>query len=523
MLRAVVVLVAIGALAAPGAAMGATLVKVGDFSAPVYVTAPPGDPHRLFVVEKGGTIEVLHDGVRSEFIDLSAGVRADGEAGLLSMAFAPDYAASGVFYVFFTSPRPGDSGGGIVNVAELRRSAADPDRADPATLRPVLTVQHPDFNNHYGGQLQFGPDGLLYVSTGDGGSGGDPANNGQNTHALLGKLLRIDPRPDGSSPYTIPASNPFADGAGGAPEVYAWGLRNPWRFSFDRERGDLALGDVGEGTREEIDFAPRGTDVGADYGWRCREGTIPVGAPCDPSASYVEPVFEYGHTAGRCSVTGGYVVRNRDLDSLYGRYLYGDFCDGQIRSLLLAKPRASDDAPTGLTVASLSSFGEDSCGHVYAASLGGEVHVLLDGAFTPCPEPPPPPGGAPAPGGDPPPPVPPVLDKRAPRLELSAARVQPLRRRAVRVTARCDERCGVVASGRLHVPSAVRSFGLDRAGRTLAPGRRGRLGMGIRPVSARVAALALRRGNRTWATVRVVARDAAGNRSVRTRRVALKG
>jgi hypothetical protein len=519
MLRAVTVLVAVGALASPRAATGATLVKVGDFSAPVYVTAPPGDPHRLFVVERGGTVQLLRDGVRSEFLDLRSDVHAAGEGGLLSMAFAPDYATSGLFYVYFTSPRAGDSGGMVVNVAELRRSAADPDRADVSALRPLLAIDHPTFSNHVGGQLQFGPDGMLYVATGDSGSGNDPANAAQNTSVLLGKLLRIDPRPDGTRPYGIPASNPFAGGAGGAPEVYSWGLRNPWRFSFDRLTGDLAIGDVGQGTREEVDFAARGTDVGADYGWRCREGTIPTpGITCDPSASYVEPVFEYDHAAGRCSVTGGYVVRNSDLDSLLGRYVYGDFCDGQIRSLLLAKPRASGDAATGMTLSSLTSFGEDSCGHLYAASLGGEVHLLLDGAFTPCPEPPPP-GAGPGPAGDP---APPALDRRAPRLELSGERVQPLRRRTVRVRARCDERCGVVAGGRLHVPSAVRSFALNRAGRTLAPGRRGRLDMGIRRFPARVAALALERGNRAWATVRVVARDAAGNRSLRTRRVALK-
>jgi glucose/arabinose dehydrogenase len=230
------------------------------------------------------------------------------------------------------------------------------------------------FPNHNGGLLLFGPDDLLYIGTGDGGSGGDPFNNAQNLNSLLGKILRIDPRQSGSSPYTVPRSNPFV-GRNGRDEIYAYGLRNPWRFSFDRRTGDLYIGDVGQDSREEIDFARRGGAKGRNYGWSCFEGKrrYDDSRNC-PGAS--PPAIDYGRSNGECSVTGGFVVRDPGLPALRGRYVYGDYCRGQIRSLRISGGRAGDDGSLGLTVPELSSFGQDARGRIYATSLNGPVFRL---------------------------------------------------------------------------------------------------------------------------------------------------
>jgi glucose/arabinose dehydrogenase len=348
---------------------GVRLARIGSFRSPVYVTAPPGDERRVFVVEQTGRIVVLQGGkrVRRPFLDISGDVTAGGEQGLLSMAFAPDYARTRRFYVYFTA-RNGDN-----VVQEFRRSRRSANRADRSSRRLVMRMQDP-YPNHNGGLLLFGPDRYLYIGTGDGGSAGDPENRAQNLDSLLGKLLRIDPRRRGGSRYRSPRSNPFV-GRSGRNELYAYGLRNPWRYSFDRRTGDLYIGDVGQGEVEEIDYARRGEARGRNYGWSCFEGRRRFdGSRSCPGAT--PPVLDYGRSGGECSVTGGVVVRDTGLPDLAGRYVYGDFCAGGVRSFRISGGRAEDDRSTGLRVASLSSFGEDARGRVYATSLDGPVYRL---------------------------------------------------------------------------------------------------------------------------------------------------
>jgi glucose/arabinose dehydrogenase len=360
------------------------LASVGSFASPTYVTAPPGDARRIFVAEKGGAIRVVRDGsVLSEAFLTVPNVHDSGEQGLLSLAFAPDYASTGRFYVAYNDAAACHPNCDI-RVDEFRRG--DDDHADPASRRRVLGIDHGAFENHDGGQLQFGPDGLLYLGTGDGGGGNDPANNGQNPNVLPGKLLRIDPRATATSPYAVPASNPFFGPRPGADEVWAYGLRNPWRFSFDRVAGDLVIGDVGQDRHEEVDFQPHGFGGGANYGWRLYEGFERVFEPTGPQPSdYVPPVFAYDHAGGTCSIIGGYVVRDQALPELAGRYVYGDYCRGDLRSLSLASGRAGGDAAVGdpasatappLHVAQLASFGEDALCRVYAVSQAGPVYRL---------------------------------------------------------------------------------------------------------------------------------------------------
>jgi glucose/arabinose dehydrogenase len=353
------------------AASGVRLARVGTFEQPVYVSAPPGDQRRVMVVEKTGRIRVVRGGrkLATPFLDLSGEVSTGSEQGLLSMAFAPDYAQSRRFYVYFTD------GSGDIRVQEFL--AASDDRADKASRRQLLLVDHPPAQNHNGGQLQFGPDGLLYLGLGDGGGAGDQhgtIGNGQSLGTLLGKILRIDPRPSGGRPYGIPASNPFRTRSGARPEIYAYGLRNPWRFSFDRKTGDLAIADVGQNAVEEVDLARRGTASGANYGWRVWEGRQRFASGNAPG--HVPPVLTKSHSDGWCSITGGYVVRDPALTSLVGRYVYGDYCKGDLRSARLKLPTAEGDRGLGLHVEGLTSFGEDARGRVYVASLGGGVWRL---------------------------------------------------------------------------------------------------------------------------------------------------
>jgi glucose/arabinose dehydrogenase len=355
--------------AAPAAVTDVRLVRVGTFDSPLFVTAPPGDRSRVFVVEKTGRVRLLLNGklARRSFLDLSGEVSTGGEQGLLSIAFAPDYSRSGRFYVYFTDRR------GDTRVQEFRRSAGSPNRADRSSRRPVLSVDQP-FENHNGGLVLFGPDGYLYIGLGDGGSAGDPGNRAQRLSTLLGKLLRIDPRRHGAARYRSPPTNPFARG-GGQSEIYAYGLRNPWRFSFDRKTGDLYIGDVGQNSYEEIDYARRGGGKGRNYGWSCFEGN----ARYDSSRSCprpTRPVHQYDRSNGECSVTGGVVVRDPQLGALGGRYLYGDYCRGQVRSFRIQRGRATQDRSIGLEVPSLSSFGEDAAGRVYLTSLEGPVYRL---------------------------------------------------------------------------------------------------------------------------------------------------
>jgi glucose/arabinose dehydrogenase len=345
---------------------GVALTRIGDFEAPVYVTQAPGGSD-LYVVEQGGRIRIVSPQGRvrpTPFLDISDKVTVSTEEGLLSVAFPPDYASSGRFYVYY-SDRAADE-----RLVEYRRSAQDPLRADPASARLLLHIDDP-FPNHNGGLLLFGPDGDLYLGNGDGGSEGDPRRNGQDTSSLFGKLLRIDPRPSGGRPYSIPPGNRFAPGA--APEVYAYGLRNPWRYSFDRATGELWIGDVGQDRFEEIDRAP-GPASGANYGWSAFEGRARYNRD-QRAPDAVPPFLVYGRDRG-CSVTGGYVVRDPALRTLYGRYLYADFCAGQLRSFAPAASGPQGDRPLGLEVPSVSSFGEDRSGHIYVVSLDGPVYRL---------------------------------------------------------------------------------------------------------------------------------------------------
>jgi glucose/arabinose dehydrogenase len=356
---------------AAGRAGGVRLVSVGRFTSPTYVTSPPADRRRLFVVEQAGRIEVVRGGRRlpQPFLDIRSKVTAGGEQGLLSMAFAPDYARSGVFYVYYTE-RSGQEA-----IWQYRR--ANEDRADPASARLVLRMADPE-PNHNGGLMLFGPDGLMYVGTGDGGGGNDQhgaRGNAQSLDSLLGKILRIDPRASGGRPYTVPSSNPFVGRSGARGEIYAYGLRNPWRFSFDRRTGDLTIGDVGQDAVEEIDFVRKGGGRGANFGWRPWEGRRRNFD--EPAPGAIFPVITHDHSDGFCSITGGYVVRDPSLPSLAGRYVYGDFCEGRLRVATLRAGRRATGRPLAVPkVANLSSFGEDAAGRVYAVSLSGPVYRL---------------------------------------------------------------------------------------------------------------------------------------------------
>lgn len=347
------------------------LGKVGTFEQPVYLTAPRGDRNRVFVVEKSGRIRVVVKGrtLAKPFLNLSGKVSSSSEQGLLSMAFSPRYDRDRTFYVNYTD-RSGDT-----RIVAYRSKKSNPNRATASSARPVLRIDQPAAN-HNGGQLQFGPDGLLYIGMGDGGGAGDQDNNAQNRSSLLGKMLRIDPTPQGKRSYTIPTDNPFVGNSAWRPEIYSSGLRNPWRFSFDRDNGDLIIADVGQDEWEEIDHSPRGSAAGANFGWRVYEGPdrFAPGTISNPSA----PALAKSHQDGWCSVTGGYVVRDRRLGDLYGKYLYGDFCNSDIRSVTLSDGSASGDQATGMTISSLVSFGEDGRGRVYVLSLNGDVYRIRD-------------------------------------------------------------------------------------------------------------------------------------------------
>jgi glucose/arabinose dehydrogenase len=360
-----------------GGGAGVALKRIGRFDAPVYVSGAPGFPRLLFVVEQPGTVRVLRDGrvLRRPFLDISSMVASGGERGLLSIAFPPDYARSRRFYVYYTDLA------GNIRIDEFKRQSAT--RAARSSRRAVIQIPHPVNANHNGGQLQFLGD-LLYLGTGDGGSEGDPPNNAQNRDSLLGKLLRIDPRPSHGRPYSIPADNPFV-GRPGRDEIYSYGLRNPFRFSFDRVSAPqprIAIGDVGQDRFEELDYTPVAAAAGANFGWDAFEGFSPYrdansGTP-DPGGT-VKPIFAYSHGrgGGSCSIIGGYVVGDRHLPSLYGRYVYADLCEGQLRSLAPHLHRAGDDRKLGLRVPAPTSFGEDDRHRIYVCSLEGPVYRLV--------------------------------------------------------------------------------------------------------------------------------------------------
>jgi glucose/arabinose dehydrogenase len=332
---------------------GVSLDQIGRFRMPVHVAGAPGDSERVFVVEQAGTIRIVRGGRTNSapFLDIRSRVGCCGERGLLSIAFDPDYERTRRFYVYFTE-RSGD-----IRVFEYRRMANDPDRADPGSARAILRVGHRRFPNHNGGQVAFGPDGALYAGTGDGGGGGDPLRTAQNRRSRLGKILRV------------------ADPSARRPRwsVYSYGLRNPYRFSFDRSTGDIIIGDVGQNQIEEIDFKRRGRARGANFGWSVFEGTRRFRS--GRARGHDRPVIQHSHRAGWCSIIGGFVVRDRNSD-LFGRYVYGDFCKGDLYSARLGSGGARGVRSEGVRVSSLSSFGEDTDGHVYATSLSGPVYRL---------------------------------------------------------------------------------------------------------------------------------------------------
>jgi hypothetical protein len=351
-------------------AQALTLQQIGsNFEEPIYVTSDPGNPERLFVVERRGSIVLVQNGEQKPFADISALVSEGGEQGLLSIALSPDFDFSGRLFLDYV-----DSAGSI-HVAEMTASG---NSAASSTLRDVIPpIPHPGETNHYGGQLQFGPEGALFISTGDGGGHNDEHHNSQNPSSKLGKILRL------------PSPGPLKE-----PEIWALGLRNPFRFSFDRAAGDLWIGDVGQGEREEVDTAPAPLDKGINYGWNCFEGSIPgpgddEGCATAPADAFALPVFEYPHSragstgANACAIIGGYVARGPGMGGVSGRYVYGDLCEGDIRSFSPPSPFSSDRLE-GPHVNNLNSFGEDACGRLYAVSGNGQVYRLLGTEAASC-------------------------------------------------------------------------------------------------------------------------------------------
>ncbi|MCP5150994.1 MAG: PQQ-dependent sugar dehydrogenase [Chromatiales bacterium] len=348
---------------------------VSGLSRPVGVRNAGDGSNRLFVVQQGGQIRIVADGqlLPSPFLDISALVSCCGERGLLGLAFHPDYAANGRFLVDYT-----DTTGATV-VAEYRVSSTDPDAADPGSARVLLTFAQP-FTNHNGGDIAFGPDGYLYIATGDGGSGGDPLGAGQDLTTLLGKILRIDV--DGALPYAIPPGNPFVGQPSARAEIWAYGLRNPWRIAFDRLTGDLWIADVGQNQWEEVNLEPRGIAGGRNYGWNVMEGThcFAPSSGCDQSG-LVLPVIEYDHSLG-CSVTGGYRYRGSALPQRAGTYLFADYCSGRIWG---ATPGPAGSWLTEQlldTALGITSFGEDEAGELYLTHSAGGTGAVYRVANT---------------------------------------------------------------------------------------------------------------------------------------------
>ena len=326
---------------------------------------------RLFVTLRDGRIKIVVNGgtIAKPFLDIRSLVGTGGEGGLLSVAFHPRYAQNGFFFVNYTDKNIDTI------IARYRVKPGSPNEADPASARVLLKIDQP-FSNHNGGLLKFGPDGYLYIGMGDGGAANDPQCRAQRDDSLLGKMLRIDPRRSGGRPYSVPSSNPFVNRSGARGEIYSYGLRNPWRFSFDRETGDLSIGDVGQNEIEEIDFVREGEGRGANFGWRPFEGRSRI-FPDEDAPGHVPPVIQTRHSDGYCSITGGYVVRDPAVPALRGQYVYSDFCDGRIRAARLSPGRAANDRRAALPrVRSVSSFGEDAQGRVYVLSLDGPVYRI---------------------------------------------------------------------------------------------------------------------------------------------------
>jgi glucose/arabinose dehydrogenase len=340
---------------------------VSGLSDPLYLTAPAGDA-RLFIVEKIGRIRIVKDGqlLATPFLDIRPNLTSGGERGLLSMAFHPQYAQNGFFYINYTDAN-GDTR------IDRYRVSADADRADPASMKQILFIDQP-YSNHNGGHVVFGPDGMLYIPTGDGGAGGDPQGNGQNLQSLLGKILRIDV--DHGDPYAIPADNPLVNAPGAQRrEVWAWGMRNPWRIAFDPSASLLYVADVGQNQWEEIDVVPASA-AGLNYGWNIMEGTHCYNATSCDMANLVQPVLEYSHGDG-CSVTGGFVYRGAAIPALSGHYFYADYCEGWVRSFRYANGAVTDKRTYDFAgLGNVLSFGRDAAGEMYVLSANGKVFKI---------------------------------------------------------------------------------------------------------------------------------------------------
>ena len=351
------------------------LTEVAMVNDAVYLTAPAGDP-RQFIVERRGRIHVLDNGAlrATPFLDISARTNMTVEGGLLSMAFDPQYAVNGYLYVVYT-----DAANNII--VERLTVGATPNLADPASALEIIRIPHPGFTNHYGGLLAFGADGMLYLGTGDGGGAGDPNRNAQNPNTLLGKLLRLDVR--GASvaqPYRLPANNPFAGQSGKRGEIWALGLRNPWRYSFDNKQ--LYIADVGQSEREEVNIQDAGTG-GLNYGWNIMEGNACYGGGTCNAAGLTPPAYQYEQGAGQvngCSITGGDVYRGTRIPALAGSYFFSDYCKGFLKSLR----HRSDGAPTVTTwtvadIGAVVSFGRDGSGELYMISASGRIYRIESG------------------------------------------------------------------------------------------------------------------------------------------------
>jgi glucose/arabinose dehydrogenase len=350
-----------------------TLTRIASLSEPVTMAVRSNDS-ALYFAERKGTIRAVRGGSVDPIpvLDITSEVQSGyTEQGLLGLTFSPD---GSHMYVYFTHTVLNSSNSDIV----VREYAFSGGRAVTSTSRDLITIQHRQFPNHDGGNIAFGSDGYLYIGTGDGGSGGDPLGNAQNVNALLGKLLRIDPKAGspncGNGSYTIPPTNPFV-GRTGCDEIWAYGLRNPWRYSFDRATHDLWIGDVGQDSWEEVDLQSASGRGGDNYGWNRMEGTHSYNGGTPPP-SYHGPIYEYSHAGGNCSITGGFVYRGTRIHNLVGSYVFGDYCVGQIEAFDLHNGQAADHRFMGPQVSQLSSFGQDANGELYALSLGGAVYRI---------------------------------------------------------------------------------------------------------------------------------------------------
>ncbi|NEC33631.1 PQQ-dependent sugar dehydrogenase [Streptomyces rubrogriseus] len=340
----------------PGSAARVALTEVARAQNPTADAAGPQDT--VWIAERAGTVRVLgDDGLGEPVLDISDETTTDGERGLLGLAFDEQFAH---FYVSYTDIE----GTSTVDEFTVRDGAVREN-----TRRTVLTQEQPE-SNHNGGAIAFGPDGHLYIALGDGGGGGDPQGNGQKLDTLLGKLLRIDPQ--GGDPYAIPEDNPFVDDPDARGEIWSYGLRNPWRFSFDAASGDLLIGDVGQSDWEEIDWAPASSPGGENYGWSQMEGTHPFRGGTEP-ANHVPPIHEYDRTGLGCSVTGGYVYRGGAIPGLAGQYVYSDYCDGTLRSLEIEDGRVTGEHDLGVNGGEVVSFAQDGDGELYVLAIGGTV------------------------------------------------------------------------------------------------------------------------------------------------------